>query len=268
MKTIERENVRLDYTVTGKGETTLLFVHGAFINKEYWNAQVEYFSPAYKVVTIDLAGHGKSGKNRNDCSIQAMAEDVIVLIKELELSDIILIGHSFAGDVILEVAGKVPDLIIGFVGVDNFKNAGAEMPEEIQKQVDQVISSLKLDFSNGSEIYVRRALITSSTDNLISSRIIKDFRNFDPIAGVSIITSGFSYISRERELLKQLAFKLYLINVDYFPTNTDLLIKYAHSGFGISQIHGSCHYPMIEKPVEFNRLLQDIINKIEAGEQG
>ncbi len=266
MKTIERDNVRFDYAITGKGETTLLFVHGAFINKDYWNEQVEYFSPDYQVVTIDLAGHGKSGKDRNDWSIQAMGDDIITLIKELNLSNIILIGHSFGGDVILEVACKVPDLITGFVGVDNFKNAGAEMPEEIQKQVDQVISYLKNDFSNASEIYVRRALITSSTDGLISNRIIKDYRNFDPVAGVSIITSSFSYFSRERELLKRLTFKLYLINVDYFPTNEDLLKKYAHSGFRISQINGSCHYPMIEKPVEFNRLLQDIIIKIEAGD--
>ena len=64
MKIIKRDNVRIDYTTTGEADTTLLFVHGAFINKDYWNAQVDFFSPNYKVVTIDLAGHGKSDKNQ------------------------------------------------------------------------------------------------------------------------------------------------------------------------------------------------------------
>ena len=97
MKKLNGIIVRIDYTTTGKADTTLLFVHGAFINKDYWNAQVDFFSPNYKVVTIDLAGHGKSDKNRNDWSIQAFGEDIVRVIKELNLSNIILIGHSLGG---------------------------------------------------------------------------------------------------------------------------------------------------------------------------
>ena len=184
------------------------------------------------------------------------------VIKELNLSNIILIGHSLGGDVILEVANKVPDLIIGFVGIDNFKNAGTAMPDEIQIQMNQAIDFLKQDFPNTVEVFARQTLLTPLTDIKISQRIIKDCREFDPQVGVPMIASSFSYYNRERELLQQLKFKLYLINVDYIPTNKDLLSKYAHSGYEISQIQGSCHYPMIEKPVEFNRLFHDIIIKI------
>jgi len=42
MKTIKRDNLKIDYTISGKGDATLLFVHGAFINKDYWDAQVDY----------------------------------------------------------------------------------------------------------------------------------------------------------------------------------------------------------------------------------
>ena len=264
MKTVERDNLKIDYSITGKGDTTLLFIHGAFINKDYWNAQVDYFSQNYQVVTIDLAGHGKSGNNRNDWSIQALGEDVIEVIKALNLSNVILIGHSLGGDVILEVACKIPKAIIGFVGIDNFKNAGTAMPDEIQNQVDQVINFLKQDFPNTVEVFARQSLLTPSTENLLSQRLIKDFREFDPQVGVPLIASSFSYYSRERELLQQLKFKLYLINVDYMPTNEDMLAKYARSGYEISRLQGSCHYPMIEKPLEFNLKLQDVIMKIKT----
>jgi hypothetical protein len=51
--------------------------------------------------------------------------------------------------------------------------------------------------------------------------------------------------------------------VDYFHTKEELLMKYAHSGYEVTQLHGTCHYPMIELPVAFNQLLQDVIPKIK-----
>jgi sigma-B regulation protein RsbQ len=204
MSTIELDNINIDYTLSGKGEVTLLFIHGAFINKEYWNSQLDYFHSDYRVVSVDLAGHGNSGKNRNDWSLQALAEDVISVIKKLYLSNIILIGHSFGGDIILEVAHQIPSLILGFIGIDNFKSAGTLMSDEIQSQMDQAIHFLKRDFPNTVEVFVRQALITDATDSLISQRIIKDCREFDPQVGVPMLASSFSYYNRERELLEQL----------------------------------------------------------------
>jgi sigma-B regulation protein RsbQ len=259
MKSTDNNKLILDYKTAGKGNTTLVFVHGAFIDKEYWNAQMEYFGSNYKVVSIDLAGHGKSGKNRNDWSIQALGEDVVTLIKELGLTNVILIGHSLGGDVILEVAIKIPQLILGFVGIDNFKNAGTELSEQIQKQIDSILQNLKQDFSNTSEMFARQALLTAATNKEITERIIHDYRNFDKRIGVEIISSSFSFYLRERELLQQLKLKLYLINVDYFPINEEPLKKYPASGYEILNIHGSCHYPMIESPDVFNSILSEII---------
>jgi sigma-B regulation protein RsbQ len=62
MKEIKRDNAVIDYQVKGNGDTTLLFVHGSYIDQTYWKGQVDYFNSEYKVVTIDLPGHGKSGK--------------------------------------------------------------------------------------------------------------------------------------------------------------------------------------------------------------
>jgi sigma-B regulation protein RsbQ len=264
MKTIERDNVNLDYTFFGKGAVTLVFIHGAFIDKEYWKAQVEYFQKDYQVVTVDLAGHGKSGNNRNDWSIQALGEDIVAVINELNLSNIVLIGHSLGGDVILEAVNKIPERIIGFVGVDNFKNAGTAMPPEIQKQIDQALILMQTDFAGISENFARLSLVTSFTNDLISERIIKDYREFDPQVGIALLKSSFSYYNRERELMQKLGVKLFLINIDYFPTNEELLKLYAHSGYEIFRLQGTCHYPMIEEPDAFNQLLKEIVLKIRA----
>jgi sigma-B regulation protein RsbQ len=254
--------MKTGYRIAGQGNTTLFFIHGGFINKEYWTAQVDFFGNSYRVITIDLAGHGKSAKERNEWSVQGLGEEAAKIIMELNLSNLILIGHSLGGDVMLEIAKQVPDSILGLVGIDTFKNAGTSMPLEIRKQTSQIIGNFRLDFSNSAEFFVRQALVTSSTNELITDLVVKDFRNFDPEIGVQLIASSFSYFNRERELLKQLNHKLYLINVDFAATNEELLKKYAKSGFEIFYLKGTCHFPMIENPKEFNLLLKEIAMKI------
>ena len=59
MHTHSPDGVRIAYDVTGEGEPTLVFVHGWCCDRSYWQPQVEYLSQQYRVVAIDLAGHGR-----------------------------------------------------------------------------------------------------------------------------------------------------------------------------------------------------------------
>jgi len=264
MKTIERDHVKIAYNDSGKGDTTLLFVHGSFIDMNYWSAQKDYFEHEYRVITIDLPGHGMSGKDRTTWNIQEFGDDVCTLIKELNLKNIILVGHSMGGDIILEACLKCPDAVIGFVGVDNFKNAATAMSAEIQILADQILPMLKSDFANTSEYYARQALLSSSTDQTIVDRVVSDYRVMDKNIGIDIIASAFSYYQQERKLMKQMQLKMYLINVDNTVTNEELLKEFAASGYELLNINGTCHFPMIEKPAEFNRILHDVIVKIKT----
>ena len=54
METVECNKVEIAYDLEGKGDITLLFVHGAFIDQNYWLAQVDHFKQDYQVVTLDL----------------------------------------------------------------------------------------------------------------------------------------------------------------------------------------------------------------------
>lgn len=59
-----------------------------------------------------------------------------------------------------------------------------------------------------------------------------------------------------------LSHKLYLVNSDVYPVNKDSLTKYCSKGFHAELVHATGHYPMIEKPAEFNAALQKVINAI------
>ena len=138
------------------------------------------------------------------------------------------------------------------------------MPAEIQNQVDPLMAMLKSDFANTSEYFARQALLSPATDQAISDRVVSDYRNMDQNIGIELIASTFTYYPRKRELMSQLKHKMYLINVDNNPTNEELLKKYANSGYAVKPIEGTCHYPMIEKPDDFNRLLEGIIAEVNV----
>src|SRR5688572_6013186 len=75
-KTVESfDGVPISYEVHGNGSPALVFVHGWSCDPTYWAAQVEPFAANYKVVTIDLAGHGESGTQRSDWTMESFGED-------------------------------------------------------------------------------------------------------------------------------------------------------------------------------------------------
>lgn len=85
------DQLPVSYVRKGNADTCLLFLHGWGINKTYWENQQEYFAPRYKTVTIDLPGFGKSGGGRSNYTIEGYARDVASVIKQMRLSNVILI---------------------------------------------------------------------------------------------------------------------------------------------------------------------------------
>lgn len=265
MKIIKRDNVAINYNESGKGDTTLLFVHGSYIDQEYWKEQVNYFKDKYTVVTMDLPGHGKSGKDRNDWSLDGFAEDVNTIINELNLKNVILIGHSMGADINLIASTSHPENIIGFIAIDYFKNAATAPDKKMQEQIEGIKQNLKNDFVKTNEDYAKMVLLSPQTSPAINERIIKDYRNAYQPMGIPITDEVFESYIKQKELLPKLKLKLYLLNVDYMPTNEEPLKLYATNDYEVIHIKGTCHFPMIENPEEFNKFLRQTINKISKG---
>ena len=250
----------LSYFDNESGDTTLLFIHGAFINKEYWNNQLSYFEPKYRVIAIDLPGHGNSSHNRTEWTGQNFGKDLSEFIEELSLKNVILIGHSFGSDVMLETVANSSSQIKGLVEVDHMKNIGVELPEET---IDQMVKSLKTDFAHTCEQYAKQALVTEETNSELVTKLLKDYRKMNPDVGIPLLQNGFNYPKRETELLKGLKQKLYLLHVDYTSTNEENLKKYLGDNYELHTLSGTCHYPMLENPDEFNASLEKILSRIK-----
>lgn len=263
MKETKLNNTAINWHVTGDGDIVLFFVHGAFADQAYWKKQVDYFSKSYTVVTIDLAGHGKSGRDRTDWTVENFAEDVQFVIQQLNLKNVILIGHSIAADINLLVAARHPAQIIGFIAIDAFKNAGILLPEEFRSQEGELFEQMQVDFEPAVEQYVRGGLLSPRTPPDVSERVVDDYQQALQPMAFQVMNAVLNIDVLERKFLPELQPELHIINVDNTPTNREALKQYAKNGFDLVEINGTSHFPMLENPAELNHLLEEAIYKIE-----
>lgn len=258
--------VPIAYHVSGNADTALVFVHGWGINKEYWDAQEKAFDKRFKVVTIDLGGHGKSGTQRSHWTIDDFANDVLAVMDSLNLNKVILVGHSMSGDVILDVTYKIPERIVGFVGVDNFKEIGVAMTPQQLLEVSSFMKALDSNYKSVAAEYSKTALFPKDYKDPASvNRVVKDITNTDSVVAAKSLQNLIEFMPNEVALLKEINIPIHLIISDYTPMLTDSLVKYAKAGYSVKTITGVGHYPMIEKPAEFNTALQEVLNEIAAG---
>lgn len=259
-RTIDNAGVKIEYTDSEAGDIVLFFIHGWGINHTYWDAQVNYFSKNYRVVTIDLPGFGKSGKNRETWTVNEYSQDIETVIEKLSLNNVILIGHSMSGSIAVETAIIYPSRIIGVIGIDNMKNIDFKVTPEIEKEWTSYYANMREHFKK----FVAdegKSLFSTTTDSIIQKRVLKNISNSDPNIAVACLENLDKYPFAEK--LKLLNQPLYLINSDYQPTDT-MAFKNNHINLHLLSIKGTGHYPMIENAKQFNIHLNQAIESIKA----
>lgn len=106
----------LHYRVLGKG-APLVILHGLFGSSDNWQSQAKKLAEFYTVYLVDLRNHGHSFWSPAH-TYTLMAEDVHRLIEELNLKNIILLGHSMGAKVAMTFAPQHPNLLDKLILVD------------------------------------------------------------------------------------------------------------------------------------------------------
>jgi sigma-B regulation protein RsbQ len=115
MGVVERNNIH----VSGTGSQPIMFAHGFGCDQNMWRYVVPAFEGAYKVVLFDHVGAGRSDVSAYDRrkygSLDGYAADVLEICRELELSDVIFVGHSVSAMVGVLAAGRDPSRFASLV---------------------------------------------------------------------------------------------------------------------------------------------------------
>lgn len=91
---LQRNNV----TVSGRGDTAMLFAHGFGCNQDAWRRITSAFADDYKLILFDYVGAGKSDISAYDkekySTLEGYAQDILEICDELKIKDAIFVGHS------------------------------------------------------------------------------------------------------------------------------------------------------------------------------
>lgn len=259
-KTTQVGQPSIHYSETGSGDTALLFVHGWGINSSYWNNQVEYFKNRFRVITVDLTGHGLSSLNTAKASLEQLATGVDSVIGYLGLEHIILVGHSMSGDVNLHVMNRYPEKVIGFIGIDNLQEAGRAPSKEEDKQFAQFYDMARKDYTKTISQFSGSALFHPKTDSAVIRRVMKDILQLDSTFSLSLIRSMAEQYKAEQQIIPKMNIPLVLVICQDSLKNRKCLDTLCNGNYAYWTIKESGHYPMIEKPEEFNVQLEKAVN--------
>ena len=118
MPQISCNSINIYYETYGEG-SSLLFIHGLGSSTADWKAQIDYFTPNYKVIALDLRGHGQSDKPLENYSITLFADDVACLIKKLNIQPTNIVGISLGGMIAMQLAVNKPELLKSLIVVNS-----------------------------------------------------------------------------------------------------------------------------------------------------
>jgi sigma-B regulation protein RsbQ len=140
---LTRHNVK----VLGHGEQPMLFAHGYGCDQNMWRFITPAFEERYKVVLFDHVGHGQSDAGSFDptqyASLDGYADDVLAICRELNLTDVIFVGHSVSAMIGVLAAIQEPERFdrLVLIGpspryINDGDYVGGFKPEDIESLLD------------------------------------------------------------------------------------------------------------------------------------
>ena len=240
------DGVTIVYSAAGAGETALVFIHGGLADRSFFEGQLRAFADRYRVIAVDLAGHGESGRNRKKWGLPEFGGDVKAVVDAEKLKRAILLGNSLGGPVAVEAALLLPGRAIGVVAIDTFQNLDHTLTAE---EVRQRAEAFRSDFAGMMKQMVR-ALFHADADPAVMADAEKRMLRTSPDTAYSMFLGmgGYDLAAGPRRL----AVPLRAINGDLFPTDIQGVRK-IKSDFDAIVMKHMGHYPMLERPEEFNR---------------
>jgi pimeloyl-ACP methyl ester carboxylesterase len=254
------DGLKLHSAAAGKGSAALIFVHGWTCDSSSWTAQVPEFAKKYRVLTLDLPGHGRSAAPADGkFSMNLFARAVESVRAEARVDRVVLVGHSMGAPVIREYARLFPQHVAGLVAVDGpldmrgFGEAragrGAFTPPpmtgpEGRQAREQMI----------------RGMFTPQTPMPVQDQVMAMMMGAPEATAAGAMAAMFDPAIRKSDVTDVPALAIYAgtNSIPDLAAARQVLPK-----FQATQVAGTGHFVMMEKPAEFNKLLTNFLTEIK-----
>ncbi len=197
MKNLNYKNINIAYSDTGKG-TAIVLLHGFLESAVMWDFFVAEYSKKYRVITIDLLGHGQTGCLGYVHTMEDMADAVHAVLHELRIRKAIFMGHSMGGYVGLAFAELYPDMIKGIVLQNSTSRADSD---ERKKNRDRAIKAVKQNYTAFVRMSIANLFSEENRDRLADDiEALREQAVKTPLQGIVAALEGMK-VRNDREVI-------------------------------------------------------------------
>lgn len=246
------DGININWTSTGNGPEAVIFVHGWTCDLTSWQYQVPAISQQYRVISLDLPGHGKSESPKDGrFSMELFARAVEAVRSEAKIDKAVLVGHSMGTPVVRQYTLLYPQHVAGLVLVDGLVQLAGTAPvtrprmigPEGQRMREGIVRNMSSTATPEVEDHILKMMLGTSeatADGAMVATWDQSWWTNDvvaaPVLGVYAEMSAVANQEGMKRLYSQIEYHV---------------------------IPGTGHFLMMEKPQEFNRLLSDFLAKLE-----
>ena len=251
------DGLAIHSSTAGTGKQTLIFVHGWTCDSSSWEGQVTALAKKYRVITLDLPGHGKSASPKDGkFSMDLFARAVEAVREEAKADKVVLVGHSMGAPVIRTYARLYPQRVAALVAVDGpLDLRGFPSPQAGQGPPPMVgPEGLK------AREKMIRGMFTPQTPPALQDQILKMMLGAPEATANGAMASIFDPALRKADITSAPALAIYAgtAQVPDAAKTKEVLPNYE-----AAQMAGTGHFLMMEKPQEFNKLLAAFLDRIK-----
>ncbi|HUA17678.1 MAG TPA: alpha/beta hydrolase [Bryobacteraceae bacterium] len=248
------DGIKIHSTITGKGPRTVILVHGWTCDETTWDQQVPALSQHYRVVTLDLPGHGQSGSPKDGTlSMDLFARAVETVRREAKAGRVVLVGHSMGTPVVMEYERLFPQHTAALVFVDGAvtipKDGSFNPPDPNQ---------LKGPGGQKAREAMIRGMFSNATTPEMQQHILHMMLAAPESTAAGAMQATFDPAVWKDDVITQPVLGIYadnsrMANRDYMMTH--------FPNMEFVEIPGTGHFLMMEKAGEFNRLVLAFLDK-------
>ena len=250
-------DININYEIIGDGQP-LLFIHGLGSSLRDWEEQIPVFSKKFKVITLDLRGHGQTDKPKGPYSISMFAEDIAELIKSLKIDPVHVVGISLGGAIGFHLAIDHPDITKSLVVVNMSASVPIKSLKEKQMFFLRVLIVKMMGMKKMGEVLAKRLFIKPEQEEL-RERMASRWAENDKKAYLSSLKTLKNWSVLER--LQEIKCPTLVISSDedYTPLSDKEEYTALISNAKLVVIEDARHAVSVEKPGELNTILMDFL---------
>lgn len=230
----------------GAGGLPVLFTHSFAGDASHWSATLDHLKAQRRVVAMDFSGHGHSPGAVGSYSIAELAKDIGAVADSQQLDQFVLVGHSMGAAVAAEYAGGHAARVKALVLVDPPPAPGA-IPAN---QLEQIHAAVAKDpFSVIEQFWNTQMLIDTRAE--VKNRLLSAMRAMTRRAAAELTDASLDYDARPA-LSRYPGPKFAIVTA---RNDAPLSLHNAVPGFRHTVIRGTGHWIHLDKPEEFNKVL-------------